>query len=189
MTDLQFERIAQIIAIAAVGGTDKGISVYFVKAGEIKIRFSEYVKSQIHLNVVHGLYNRSLKEYVETLYFLQGRTSRRASALRVLGYFYDDLANFLINNGNDIKLSIVVDTELFDLERVTLSIDELKDDLLKNFDRVSDESIPIGSWEYSTILDFVEDANDVRNKASSYALAYALKMQRSESALKIIESR
>lgn len=184
MTNLQFERIAQIIAIAAVGG-DKGISTFFIK-GTIEIRFSEYVKSQVHLNVVHGLYNRSLKEYVETLYFLRGKSSNRSSALKVLRYFYEDLSNFLINNGEEIHLIAVVDSDMFGLPKVKCSVDELKSELLSEFNSILDGSLTISGWKFASILDYAKGADDVKEKAGSYATAWFFKSQNDN--LSIVES-
>lgn len=175
MKDLQFDRIAQIIAIAAIDG-NKSISTFFVK-GEIKIKFSEYVKSQVHLNVVYGLFNRSLKDYVETLYFLQGKSSNRTAALRVLQYFYDDLANFLINNGEEIYLTAEVDTDLFKLPKVEYSIRELRDELLTGFDEVLRGGKEISGWKFATVLDYAKNADDIKAKAGSYAIAWFLKSQ------------
>lgn len=175
MKDLQFDRIAQIIAIAAIDG-NKSISTFFVK-GELRIKFSEYVKSQVHLNVVHGLFNRSLKDYVETLYFLQGKSSNRTAALRVLQYFYDDLANFLINNGEEIYLTVEVDTDLFKLPKVEYSIKELRDELLNGFDEVLCGGKEINGWKFATVLDYAKNADDIKAKAGSYAIAWFLKSQ------------
>lgn len=70
--ELRYERIAQFVALSAVGSIDDYTAIHSVE-GSIRIKFSEYVKSQIHLNVVYGLYGRSLHDYVETLYFLMVR--------------------------------------------------------------------------------------------------------------------
>ena len=186
--ELHYERIAQVIALSAVGDTDLSISSRYIKEGKIKIKFSEYVKSQVHLNIVHGLYGRSLKEYVETLYFLQGKTSKRATALKVLKYFYEDAARFLINNKDNIHLELVVDTENFELPKQMLSIAALKTNLLQEFEKVLAGKISLNDWKYSAILDSVKDAGDMQKKAESYALAYALQTANGDKITTIIES-
>lgn len=189
MTDLRFERIAQIIAIAAVGSSDKGISKYFVQESAVQIRFSEYVKSQVHLNIVCGLYQRSLREYVEALWFLNGKTSCEATALKVLRYFYSDLSNFLINNQKNVKLMVVVDTDFFDLEKRCYVIEELGKELLSDFNEILSGELKVDNWRYSTILDYVKDADDLRTKAESYAFAEVLRQCSNSEELKIVESR
>lgn len=186
--ELHFERMAQIIAIAAVGGEDKGVSRFFLKSGEITIRFSEYVKSQVHLNIVHGLCGRDLREYVETLFFLEGKTSYEESAIKVLRYFYSDLSGFLINNANNIDLIIEVDTEYFNLPKVKYSLVELGEELRQGFLEVESGILAIKNWKYASVLDYVKDTQDLRNKFVSYALASVLKEHSCSDEMKIVES-
>lgn len=187
MKDLPFERIAQIVAIAAVGGNERSIVDYNVERGEVGIRFSEYVKSQVHLNVVHGLYGRSLHEYVETLYFLGGKSICRESALRVLDYYYKDLAEFLAKNSEEVQLVLSIDTDLFGLPKKVYDIDELKAKLLNDVDGVVSGAIPLEEWEYADMLDYADSIEDIRGRAKNYALAWLLKKQSHSKVL--VESR
>lgn len=185
--ELHYERIALLIALSAVGSTDECIASRSVE-GPIKIKFSEYVKSQVHLNVVYGLYRRSLHEYVETLYFLNGKTSKRKSAMKVLEYYYKDATNFLINNKKNVQLTLEVDTENFNLPRQIVSVPQLRANLLQGFEEVLSNRKPLSEWEYACNLDSVEDVDDVRRKADSYALAFKLQKEYAEGVTKIIES-
>lgn len=185
--ELRYERIAQFVALSAVGSIDDYTAIHSVE-GSIRIKFSEYVKSQIHLNVVYGLYGRSLHDYVETLYFLNGKTSKRKSAMKVLHYFYKDAANFLINNRKNVQLELVVDTENFNLSRQVVNVSQLRTDLLQGFDDVLSGKKPLIEWEYASDLDSIEDTNDLKQKADSYALAFKLQKEYTNDVTKIIES-
>lgn len=187
MIKLRFERIAQIIAVAAVGNDDTGISKFYLEA-DAEIVFSEYVKSQVHLNVVNGLYSRNLREYVEALWFLSGKTSYEQSALKVLRYFYSDCANFLINNGNPVKLVMKVDTEFFRMRRVFIDLEENVAQYAKEFDSVISGNLAVSDWEHAAILDYVRDADDLEQKLENYVLAYELNRYREQDELVIVES-
>lgn len=186
--ELHFERMAQIIAIAAVGSDDKGVSRFFLKSGEITIRFSEYVKSQVHLNVVHGLYGRDLREYVETLFFLEGKTSYEESALKVLRYFYLDLSGFLINNANDVNLIVEVDTNYFNLPKVKYNLVDLGEELRQGYLQVESGELAIKDWKYAKVLDYVDDVQDLKSKFVSYAFASVLREYGCADKMSIVES-
>lgn len=189
MMELHFERMAQVIAIAAVGSEDKGISRFYLKSGDVQICFSEYVKSQVHLNVVRGLYGRSLQEYVEALRFLQGKTSNVEQATAVLRYFYKDLAYFLINNGDDIELNVKVDTDLFSLPRVKFDPVKMGEELRTEFEQLrANEFKGVENWRYAPVLDYIRDADDLEAKCKSYAFAQILQEESKAQNIRLIES-
>lgn len=189
MKDLRYERIAQVIAVAAVGDTNRGISQYYIEPCELKVKFTEYVKSQVHLNIVHGLYGRTLREYVEALWFLNGRTSCQNSAMQVLRYFYSDVACFLIHNKYTIDFVLEVDTNLFKCQRVNLDVDVLAAELEKDLDAVLSGQLPIQQWKYASLLDVVDDVADLKEKTKNYALAFELQKYCEDRELILIESR
>lgn len=188
MMELSFERIAQIIAIAAVGSKNSSISRFYLES-DAEIKFSEYVKSQVHLNVVNGLFHRQLREYVETLWFLSGKTIYEKSALNVLRYFYSDIANFLINNGEQLNLFIKIDTDYFNLERVEIDFEETTSLLRSDYEKVKSGELDIAKWKYAPILDHIRDADDLEKKFTSYAFAHVLLEECKQTNMRLIESR
>lgn len=188
MTDLRFERIAQIITVAALGSSSDSIAKYYVQSGSLKIRFSEYVKSQVHLNVVHGLFGRQLKEYVETLWFLNGHMVYRDVAKNVLRYFYSDLSDFLVNNCNAIDLSVVVDTNYFGCPSIHVDLEKLREDFQKESSSIVRGDIKLKNWRFAKALDYAKDYEDLKMKAGSYAFAVLLKDYSKSTELVLIES-
>lgn len=189
MIDLRFERIAQIIAVAVLGSSNDTISKYYVESCELRIRFSEYVKSQVHLNVVHGLFGRQLREYVETLRFLDGRPVYRETAERVLRYFYSDISDFLINNCNAVDVYMEVDTPNFSVPTVAIDLRCIGQEFKDGYKMIKSGELQLEDWKYTPALDYVKDEQDLLDKYRSYAFAVELKRYSESGSLVLIESR
>lgn len=176
MKDLNYERIAHIIAVSAVSRDSAIMSQLCVASQELRIRFSEYVKSQIHLNIVEDLYKRSVSEYAKALYYLNGNGMYKDTAEKVLEYFYRDLAAFLINNPVNIKLNIVIDFEVDNEFVVNLAdVKEQFTAILQTVQRGENPVDCLQKFPYSFIFDDVESTEDAISKCDSYALAAVLK--------------
>ena len=172
MINVSFERMAQIVAISAFG-KDSRMSQYNLQTNKVMFTFSEYVKSQIHLNVVSGLYGRSLGDYVKTLQFIRGAAEHREVARQVLNFFYTDIANFLINNTADILATVVVDCD-FDDPKIKYDLNEEVDNVSTSFKLVQSKEVTIQDWEYSDIFDIIINVEDFQKKMNSYTLARLL---------------
>lgn len=172
MINVSFERMAQIVAIS-VFGKDSKFSQYNLKTNKVKFTFSEYVKSQIHLNVVSGLYGRSLGDYVKTLQFINGAAEHKEVARKVLNFFYTDISNFLINNTADILATIIIDCEFDDL-KIKYDLEKEVADVSTSFDLVQNKEVAIQDWEYSDIFDIIVNVEDFKKKMNSYTLARLL---------------
>lgn len=104
---MEYERVGHLVAVSAIQAGHAGI--LDLSGMDLAVDFLDYVKSQVHLNLVASLYGRTLRQYVETLrYCMGGNPVYRNNALGVLRYFYADMASFLIRNSGNIKFTVTV---------------------------------------------------------------------------------
>lgn len=192
MERIPYERMAQLVAISAVKknveSMKSALPILTISKRRMTVAFSDYVKSQLHLNTITEIFSRDLSDYAKTLHFLQGDAKYVDEACKVLRYFYTDLAGFLINNLEDIQLSVVVDADFGeDLPEEFVDVIAVRSQLL---DLVSDDCseeeliTKLSSCKYSAILDSAE--NDVVEKQNSYALAAILSDLAKQDQLKIL---
>lgn len=172
MRILKFERLNQIITISSVR-IDNRILDRLLVTDALYIRFSDYVKSQLHLNLVSDLYHRDVGDYFDAYQYLTGNTAYLKECLRVVRYFYHDMAHFLINNRDVVEIELVVDApniESLNLKEGSMVAQQALQEIIDSVD--SDNLIKIieGS-EYSFLLDYVEGIDDLKVKLSSYSVA------------------
>ena len=180
---LKFEKMNQLIVISAKGDNSIYQEKFKVKANNLTINFIEYVKSQLHSNVVTDFFGRNIFAYLNTYKFLKGEIFLEDEAIKVLNYFYEDIANFLIKNPLNMKLCVTLNPEgETDLKFLLGNISEYKDfSQVKNFlesllNAKTDLELfqIIQSSEYSFILDYVLSMDDIKNKINSWILATAI---------------
>lgn len=63
-----------------------------------QISFLDYVKSQLHTNIVTDLYGRSILSYYNTYLYLMGDEHQINNFKQVVGWYYKDLASFILNS-------------------------------------------------------------------------------------------
>lgn len=172
MRILRFERLNQVITISTVPIDNKILDRLDVKS-DLFIKFSDYVKSQLHLNLVTDLLHRNINEYFNAYKYLTGDLSCFNDCITVVKYFYYDLAHFLLNNKSDIQLDLEIDA-------INIPSLNLKDgskmaeiELQKIIDSVTSGNLinVIEKSQYSFLIDYVEDIDDFKVKLSSYSTA------------------
>lgn len=202
--DLKFERIAQLIALAAIDRNDRCVLEKFSVPGSASgrsganqsvgcrwliVRFSNYVKSQIHLCIVEDLFGRSIIDYINAAKYLQGYKMYRESAEKVLKYFYADMSRFLINNLYDVLFKVVVDVD-FDTESV--NVGEVKAEFERLLEMVNSSGLYQGlsEFKYAGIVDSlssVESIEDAKMKIDSYVVAAVLHEQARSSTVRALK--
>ena len=179
---LKFEKLNQLIVVAAQGDKQIILDKFKVEENSLSINFIEYVKSQLHVNIVSDLFGRDIFCYLNAYKFLKGDYLLEGEALKVLHYFYEDIANFLINNPVNMKMDLKINSNFdsslqFPYSASTLfDFSEIKDffvNLIETKDETSLFRI-VETSEYSFILDMVKSLEDLQNKFDSYVLATAL---------------
>ncbi|MEQ2647065.1 hypothetical protein [Anaerobutyricum soehngenii] len=181
---IKFEKMNQLIVISAKGDNPVYRERFKVtQANNLKINFIEYVKSQLHNNVVTDFFNRNIFAYLNAYKFLKGEIFLEDEALKVMHYFYKDIANFLIKNPADMNVYITInsdeDSGQNDLRFMLGNIEECSDfsqveHFLKSLlNAKTDLELfeIISNSEYAFILDYVLNMEDIRNKINSWILA------------------
>ena len=148
--NLTYERMLQLLVVAHAE-SDFIARSFTIREPILTIRFSDYVKSQIHLNVISSYYplagDRSIFEYNKALEFLQGNAKFLPETENVLFYFYQDLAMFFLQNREEIKISALLDADICIAEsQVMFSC------VKKNFIRVL-RNVVLGNKNLLTALD------------------------------------
>lgn len=189
--ELQYERIAQLIALAAISRTNEEVLQQFSVRGSVEtfsngmpvqeprqlvVRFSSYVKSQIHLCIVKDLFGRSIIDYINAARYLQGYRIYRENAEKVLRYFYEDMSRFLINNPYNIMFWIIADVD-FEVESVSVAEVRREFEQLLESSGSSELYAKISGFKYAHMVDnlsCVDSLQDARAKIDSYVVAAIL---------------
>ena len=100
------------------------------------ITFKNYVKSQLHYDILVHRYNRDITSYNQAYNCICGRTSNFSAYKQVLKYYYSDLSDliFSIDPNFDEDFSILgnIDMPRFDeIGFVELDIDKISRDLAR----------------------------------------------------------
>lgn len=167
---LQYERFNQLVAVAMSRTKDSVESRFVVSSRNLEVAFSEYVKSQIHLNISAELCNLPIALYVDTLRFIDGVKGCKNSALKVLRQFYLDMSGFLIKNPDNINLHVAVDCEL-GIPVINYDYPMVKEQLL-GFSTSADRGLL--DSDFVEIIDYVDNINDLNEKIDSYTVAAIL---------------
>lgn len=165
-----YERFNQVIAVSAAD-KDSINHRLVVKCRQFTVSYSNYVKSQVHLNISHDLGGLSLSTFVEALWYLKGKEEYRSSALKVLKQFYLDMAKFLIKNPIEIRLHVVIDVDIGCTEAV-YNLASVQNEITRLCS--GDYGQDLSKCNYSEIIDYVDDANDLLYKKCSYSVAAVL---------------
>lgn len=181
-TILKFERLSHLVAISALDTTDLCLPSIDSEGTIFCVSFTDYVKSQLHLNFISTLFDRDLGIYKRALDFLNGDTQYLGDAKCALRYFYTDISRFLINNKNNVVTRISVDADLIDTAEQRYDLEDVKSELLGFLAKV--DMIPftdlvheVSDFKYATIFDDALSVEDIIDKIDSYCLAVVLKIQ------------
>ena len=169
--DVLYERIDHIIAISS-GKFHNTLSVEPTKI--LKIAYSDYVKSQLHLNIVTDLFDRPIIQYKKANDFINGDIRFRKVALKVLEYFYTDVINFLRYNRYNVKLELIVDTNIistaqyYDYNEIKNSLIELSKKQFSNFEEILE--YVTDNKQLCRILDYTSNREKIAQKIDSYSI-------------------
>ena len=170
-----YERVSHFLVIAK----KFNIFHYDIDCSEpMCIKFSDYVKSQIHLNFVSDFFDRSILPYKKVYDSFFGNICDKTEYLKVLRYFYDDLRRFYVNCSYDIPLTFDVDVEM-GIERVSVDFSIVRDRLqeLTQAKPSSFESALTTAVEYEefmSLFDRISKFDDMTEHLNNYAMAVIL---------------
>lgn len=177
-----YERLGHLVAVSALKPPDCPDELKVkIETERLCIGFVDYVKSQVHLNLTDDLYGRPLCEYVKAMRFFSRKDdSYRENALKVLRFFYHDLALFLINYELDLQMDVVV-PESLDLPTECYSVAEVQDSLLSAINNPT--ATVMKNFKFSQLLKLVDTKSDIITKKSSSAVAAILLRESNSSQL------
>ena len=104
--ELSFEYFLNLILIARNVYSEFKMSN---STNTFKVDYTNYVTSQLHLNVISSLYektSRSIYEYFNAYKYLHKEGGSREDALKVLLYFLDDVQDFFLHARDTYYLTI-----------------------------------------------------------------------------------
>lgn len=184
--EILYERVGHLITIAASDSPETDFPDLIIDDESVifSVSFSNYVKSQIHLNIVSGLFGRKIQEYKYALDYLYGKCEFNETVLHVLHYFYIDMLNFLRNNKRNISVEIIVDyvpAEYFSVsfEEAVNEFSNLLDNLeLANFDETV---LLLSQSEIREIVDYVDSLEEMRRDSNRInSMVFLLKLLNKE---------
>ena len=175
-----FERVGHLLSIAATKSKSLNLQDLMLDAQGVifSVSFSDYVKSQIHLNLVTSLFARDIYEYKYALDFIKGHAPHSATVDKILIYFYTDMLHFLESNEFDCNLEVINDVE-------GLSKSELKYDVvvsefkefyqqLRNLDFEGTYEL-LKDSKFAEIIDYMDNIEAVEKKPNSFfTIAYLM---------------
>lgn len=145
---------------------------------EPQITFTNYVKSQLHANIVSDLFDRSILAYDGAYKYLNGDKEKVNDFKTVLRWYYTDLSNFIFKSietlGEDFSVFRGSNIPNADIELKEISITKIKGDLANIFEkRIPVQGEEFNYFEYLSELNF-QAKSDLK---SSNILAEALVMK------------
>lgn len=173
MKNLTFEKVSQLLVVAAKGDCELYRELFSVPSEFLELDFVEYVKSQLQLDLVSELYSRDIGCYFNTYKFLEGDGLYAADAKKVLRYFYSDMMWFLIRNPNNVVMQITA--EHFSETLTGEGVDTVQ--LLLNSKESGELPRILERWDVSFLVDNMLNLQDLLVKEDSYSLAVRLAKQ------------
>lgn len=170
---LRFERMAQLITVAASKQNHLSLNDLMLNNSNVifSVTFSDYVKSQIHLNIVSGLFGRSILEYKYTLDYLQGKVPLSKDVKNVLIYYYTDMLNFLANNEYDCNLKVTNDIpELQDItscvviDKVEKQFRQFITEVQQTVDSFDELYNVVSAVDFAEVIDYLDGIIDLTAK-------------------------
>lgn len=165
-----FERVDHLISIAS----GKITPDLFITTDDILVvRYSDYVKSQLHLNMTSQLFERSSMLYKAAYDFIEGDYSLEGEAEKVLELFYHDMINFLLHNEANVKIECVTDINFTHkyvrYYNYTRQYEHLQQLCSKHFESFDDASKYVQeNKSISYVLDYMQNVQDIERRLDSF---------------------
>lgn len=115
------------------------VSSFSPKYGEVlnkkpMLKFKEYLKSQVHYNIISLMHDRDILEYNNAYNYLKGVIADDADYKKVIKYYYSDVADVILKSNVELKedFSIIGSNEIpkaDNIEKITIDVDSVMEDL------------------------------------------------------------
>lgn len=169
--DVLYERIDHVLAVSS-GKFHNTLSVKPDKV--LKISYSDYIKSQLHLNIVTNLFGRPIHLYKKAYDYLAGDIRHVKTAQKVLEYFYEDIINFLKYNKHNVKIELIVDVKLPNKIK-EYNYSEIKEGLLKlkssDFKNLGEALAFLeDNPKLNSVIDYINNRATIMDRLDSYCV-------------------
>ena len=120
---IRYERMNHILAM---GAPEIGRQFDIQIQDTIVVVFSEYVKSQLHMNILELLnLKRDIFDYKKAYdYLVLGELRYQHECQKVLNFFYEDITAFLVHSQNNFKIEVKDDSGLYERRKRNIEYKE-----------------------------------------------------------------
>ncbi len=178
---LKYERISHLIALATIEpNNSKKIGLALdeseVTDRTLSIRFSDFVKSQLHYYMDIKLCKKGFLKYVHAFEYCSGNIAYKNDAFELLRVFYENLAMFLLHCDINLRISVDVDLNIDDEWRVNFNDTKNSIHELLQSSRMPSPMFKeyLDNSKYAWIVDFIDSADDGERLIDNYATAASI---------------
>ena len=171
MVRIRYDKVGHLLALGNNSERAQRSGIPAIST-DLEIKFSDYVKSQIHLNLVSKLYDRDILVYGKALRFIKGEAEYRDSAKQVFGYYVTDMLQFLKSNPVNVQLDCLVDVDF----GLALSESPHKEDFWRFCDALeenidADFSVKreiLHKFGFEEVIEYSDSLDSIIQKRDSY---------------------
>ena len=178
---IRYERMNHILAM---GAPEIGRQFDIQIQDTIVVVFSEYVKSQLHMNILELLnLKRDIFDYKKAYdYLVLGELRYQQECQKVLNFFYEDITAFLVHSQNNFKIEVKDDSGLYERRKCNIEYKEVRAQIeqlasLQGLDFEKALLFVKENKKLVSILDYVTAKKELQNKLDSYT-AVAIMQER-----------
>lgn len=174
--NISYERVNHLLAISA-GYLINELAIN-TKDFIFTLKFSDYVKSQLHLNMLQ-MFNRDIKVYKNAYDYLNGDARYEKQVIQVIKYFYSDIIGFLRNNPNNLYFEVITDIQLPKMQYINCDYkgvyDSMLDLLSQDFKSFGEaESYYNNHKQLHKFIPYFNRVDEIAQKIDSYCAIYIL---------------
>lgn len=169
---IRYERMNHILAM---GAPEIGRQFDIQIQDTIVVVFSEYVKSQLHMNILELLnLKRDIFDYKKAYdYLVFGELRYQRECQKVLNFFYEDITAFLLHSQNNFKIEVKDDSGLYERRKRNIEYKEVRAQIeqlasLQGLDFEKALLFVKENKKLVSILDYVTAKEELQNKLDSY---------------------
>lgn len=169
---IRYERMNHILAM---GAPEIGRQFDIQIQDTIVVVFSEYVKSQLHMNILELLnLKRDIFDYKKAYdYLVLGELRYQRECQKVLNFFYEDITAFLVHSQNNFKIEVKDDSGLYERRKRNIEYKEVRAQIeqlasLQGLDFEKALLFVKENKKLVSILDYVTAKEELQNKLDSY---------------------
>lgn len=169
---IRYERMNHILAM---GAPEIGRQFDIQIQDTMIIVFSEYVKSQLHMNILELLnLKRDIFDYKKAYdYLVLGELRYRQECQKVLNFFYEDITAFLVYSRNNFKIEVKDDSGLYERRKRNIEYKEVRAQIeqlasLQGLDFEKALLFVKENKKLVSILDYVTAKEELQKKLDSY---------------------